>query len=143
MDEHVAGIPSSAPLQLGRDNKLQSKDRDEALRWLKLGYETYGLEGAAAIAQAMGMPVVFRNASTRRGPWASSNQRLWTARAGSDSLQSDLGSVEPDPSRETLDEDWAKMAAGLSCDDARLACKRAGRPSLTTCMDAWIRCKQG
>jgi hypothetical protein len=34
---------------------VNSKDRDEAVKWMRLGYETHGLEGLSAVADAMGI----------------------------------------------------------------------------------------
>lgn len=34
---------------------MNAKDRAEAAKWLRLGYETYGLDGIASVARAMGV----------------------------------------------------------------------------------------
>ena len=52
----------------------------EAAKWLELGYETYGLAGARAIARAMGLRTNEMPATT-----ASRRQR-WTAIPGSATL---------------------------------------------------------
>ncbi len=35
---------------------MNTQEREESAKWLKLAYETYGPAGVAAIAQAMGLP---------------------------------------------------------------------------------------
>ncbi|HET6158474.1 MAG TPA: hypothetical protein VFE34_09035, partial [Dongiaceae bacterium] len=53
---------------------------DEARKWLRLGYETYGPEGVHAIASAMGLRLG-QDRSTTQG-----NVTRWTTTGGSDKV---------------------------------------------------------
>lgn len=36
---------------------MSSNDREEVAKWLRLGYETFGSEGASAVVQASGLTI--------------------------------------------------------------------------------------
>lgn len=58
-------------------------------------------------------------------------------------MPDDWNPVTPNGEHPSAADDWEEVAAGLSCDEALRACKKAGRISFTECLPAWKQCKQG
>ncbi|MGH6892718.1 MAG: hypothetical protein ACREEP_10700, partial [Dongiaceae bacterium] len=64
-------------------SKSAMNEREEAAKWLKLGYETYGPAGARAMAQAMGLRIGVAPVTT------ADRRPHWTATHGSVTLAAD------------------------------------------------------
>ncbi len=72
----VDGVNSDSGLSEGKPVNIS----DEELKWLKLGYETYGPAGAWAIARAMGYRVAPDHARGAVLRSAVGNRKWWTLR---------------------------------------------------------------
>ena len=77
---------------------MNSKDRDEAVKWMRLGYETHGPDGLSAIADEMGIKL--RSVLGRHGARAANTaidaQRGWATTHGSATLTAHEQPTSPD-----------------------------------------------